>query len=383
LAHAHAYGLMAAPAAAPSPAPALSLVHLDNAAPACAASAGELVLGREDLREADREGPDANKVSRRARGGQLTLALGSDGEWRARSREGALWPAGLQRRGSRPEPIAAAEPVALRHGDVLYLVSQPLLKRYPLLVRLPPSGDCVAADCEAARRRQDEWRLRDGSFHVEVCELQPSSSTSAAHASGSHERASGTLTLTLTPRGSSGRGGTLAARWCEGRRTFGTDPAGVAAWAELPVGREELQATVRRHKIHSGWRELLLRSERSQPAELEPIRMEELHAPPGVSHGASLLLDLLQRKERLEAARAAQRARTEALQAELSAADETLSAKVEQMRAEEAEVWSDFLPLLHAKRARLRKLEADALERDLSLSDVEAGAGHGGGGESD
>lgn len=93
--------------------------------------------------------------------------------------------------------------------------------------------------------------------------------------------------------------------------------------------------------------------------------------------GASLLLDLLQRKERLEAARAAQRARTEALQAELSAADETLSAKVEQMRAEEAEVWSDFLPLLHAKRARLRKLEADALERDLSLSDVEAGAGHG------
>ena len=96
-----------------------------------------------------------------------------------------------------------------------------------------------------------------------------------------------------------------------------------------------------------------------------------------------MLLDLLQRKERLEAARAAQRARTEALQAELSAADETLSANVEQMRAEEAEVWSDFLPLLHAKRARLRKLEADALERDLSLSDVEAGAGYGGGGESD
>ena len=85
---------MAAPTAAPSPAPALSLVHLDNAAPACAASAGELVLGREDLREADREGPDANKVSRRARGGQLTLALGSDGEWRARSREGALWGSG-------------------------------------------------------------------------------------------------------------------------------------------------------------------------------------------------------------------------------------------------------------------------------------------------
>ena len=239
-----------APAAAPSPAPALSLVHLDNAAPACAASAGELVLGREDLREADREGPDANKVSRRAKGGQLTLALGSDGEWRARSREGALWPAGLQRRGSRPEPIATAEPVALRHGDVLYLVSQPLLKRYPLLVRLPPSGDCVAADeCEAARRRQDEWRLRDGSFHVEVCELQPSSLTSAAHASGSHERASGTLTLTLTPRGSSGRGGTLAARWCEGRRTFGTDPAGVSAWAELPVGRGELQ--VRERNTHA------------------------------------------------------------------------------------------------------------------------------------
>ena len=122
-----------------------------------AASAGELVLGREDLREADREGPDANKVSRRAKGGQLTLALGSDGEWRARSREGALWPAGLQRRGSRPEPIATAEPVALRHGDILYLVSQPLLKRYPLLVRLPPSGDCVAADeCEAARRAASE-----------------------------------------------------------------------------------------------------------------------------------------------------------------------------------------------------------------------------------